>query len=103
VSGLDTQMATLEGQLSSVADQKAKAVDKETALQPAVRRRHRRDDLQRCISASNQLYSDLTSTFPGSNSGQLASLQTEAAQVDQTCNQAESANQQLQSAIPSAP
>lgn len=111
ISGLDAQLSTLDAetgslqnQLSSVADQKEKAVDQETVLHQLLGAAGTvADDLQQCISGTNQFDSDLNSAVDSGQLDQITALQPEAAQVDQTCNQAETANQDLQSAIQSAP
>lgn len=104
VASLGTQITGLQGQLSSVANQKEKAVDQETVLQQLLSAAGSvANDLQQCLTASNQLGSDLNSALGSGDLGHFSNLQTEAAQVNATCNQAESANQELQSAISNAP
>ena len=104
VSTLDGQITSLQNQLSSVANQKEKAVDQADVLQQLLGDAGTvANDLQQCVTATNQLESDLSSAAGSSDVTQFSALQQEAAQVNDTCNQAESANQQLQSAIQNAP
>lgn len=104
IGSLNSQITALQGQLSNVATQKAKAVDQETVLQQLLSAAGNvADDLQQCLTATNQLDADLTAAAGSGNVGRLNSLEAEGAQVDATCNQAESANQQLQTAIQNAP
>ena len=104
VGSLNAEAGTLQNQLSSVADQKEKAVDRETVLHQLLAAAGTvADDLQQCITATNQFDSDLNAAVNSGQLSQVSALQQEAAQVDGTCNQAESANQQLQSAISGAP
>ncbi len=104
VSTLDGQISSLQNQLSSVANQKEKAVDQADVLQQLLGAAGTvANDLQQCVTATNQLESDLNSAAGSSDVTQFSALQAEAAQVNSTCNQAESANQQLQSAIQNAP
>lgn len=102
--GLNGQVASLQGQLSNVANQKEKAVDQATVLQQLLAAAGSvANDLQQCLTASNQLEADLNSAAGSGDISRFTALQTEAAQVNATCNQAESANQQLQSAIQNSP
>lgn len=104
VSSLGGQVSSLQGQLSNVADQKEKAVDQETVLQQLLSAAGNvANDLQQCLTATNQLDSDLNAAVGSGDLGRFNALETEAAQVDATCNQAETANQQLQSAIQNSP
>ncbi len=104
VSTLDGQISSLQGQLSSVANQKEKAVDQADVLQQLLNAAGTvADDLQQCLTATNQFDADLNAAAGSADVTQFAALQAEAAQVNSTCNQAESANQQLQSAIQNAP
>ncbi len=104
IGSLNSQVAALQGQLSSVATQKEKAVDQATVLQQLLSAAGTvADDLQQCLTATNQLDADLTAAAGSGNVGRLNALEAEGAQVDATCNQAESANQQLQTAIQNAP
>ena len=104
LSAVNGQVTALQGQLSTVADQKEKVVDQETALQQLLSSASTvADDLQQCITATNQFDSDFTQALTNFEFKKLNALQSEAQQVDNTCNAAESANQQLQSAIQSAP
>ena len=104
VGTLNAETGSLQSQLSSVADQKEKAVDQETVLHQLLAAAGTvADDLQQCINATNQFDSDLNAAVNSGQLSQITALQQEAAQVDQTCNQAETANQQLQSAISGAP
>ena len=101
---LNAEAGSLQNQLSSVADQKEKAVDQETVLHQLLAAAGSvADDLQQCINATNQFDSDLNAAVNSGQLSQITALQQEAAQVDGTCNQAETANQQLQSAISGAP
>ncbi|HET9078024.1 MAG TPA: hypothetical protein VFN68_13900 [Acidimicrobiales bacterium] len=104
VATLHNQLSSLQGQLSNVATQKEKAVDQETVLQQLLSAAGSvADDLQQCLTATNQLDTDLNTAVGSGDVSRLNALEAEAAQVDATCNQAESANQQLQSAIQNAP
>jgi DNA-binding FrmR family transcriptional regulator len=104
VTTLEGQVSALQGQLSSVANQKEKAVDQETVLQQLLAAAGNvADDLQQCISATTKFESDLNGALSLGSADQLSGLQPEANQVDQICSQAESANQNLQAAIQSAP
>ena len=104
VATLDGQVSSLQGQLSSVANQKEKAVDQATVLQQLLSAAGSvANDLQQCLTATNQLDADLNAAVGSGNLTNFTALETEAAQVDSTCNQAESANQQLQSAIQNSP
>lgn len=104
VGTLDGQITSLQNQLSSVANQKEKAVDQADVLQQLLGDAGTvANDLQQCVTATNQLESDLSNAAGSADVTQFSALQQEAAQVNGTCNQAESANQQLQSAIQNAP
>lgn len=104
VATLDGQISSLQGQLSSVANQKEKAVDQADVLQQLLNAAGSvANDLQQCLTATNQLDADLNAAAGSADVTQFSALQAEAAQVNSTCNQAESANQQLQSAIQNAP
>lgn len=104
VGTLNTETGNLQSQLSSVADQKEKAVDQATALHQLLSAAGTvADDLQQCITATNQFSTDLNSTVASGQTSGFGALQHESAQVDQICNRAEDANQQLQAAISSAP
>ncbi|HET9075876.1 MAG TPA: hypothetical protein VFN68_03005 [Acidimicrobiales bacterium] len=104
VATLDGQVSSLQNQLSSVANQKEKAVDQATVLQQLLSAAANvADNLQQCLTATNQLDADLNAAVASGDASRLNALQSEAAQVNATCNQAESANQQLQTAIQNAP
>jgi chromosome segregation ATPase len=104
IGTLDGQLSSLQNQLSSVANQKEKAVDQATVLQQLLSAAGTvAGDLQQCLTATNQLQADLNSAVASGDVTQLGALQSEAAQVNSTCNQAESANQQLQTAIQNSP
>lgn len=117
ISTLNGQLATVNGQvsslqqqLSSAADQKAKALDTENVLQQLLSSAGQvADDLQQCIMATNQFYSDLNGAFNGNGNGNgngftsIGALQAEGQQVDSTCNAAEAANSAFQKTIQNTP
>jgi hypothetical protein len=104
VESLNATIGSLQGQLSSVANQKEKALDMATVLQQLLGAAGVvASDLQQCITSTQQFESDLTSATAYGDTSMLIALEPVAAQVDQTCGQAEQANQQLQAAIQTAP
>jgi hypothetical protein len=103
VQSLDGTVSSLQGQLSSVANQKEKALDQATVLQRLLGAAGIvANDLQQCITSTQQFESALNSAVASGNLNTLYALEPVAIQVDQACGQAEQANQNLQTAIQTA-
>jgi chromosome segregation ATPase len=103
VRSLDTQVSNMQSQLSSVANQKEKAIDQTTVLKDLLAAAGQvANNLQECISATDQLDTDLNAAVASGQVAALNSLQSEAATVDNTCQQAQNGNNALQAAIQNA-
>ncbi len=103
VAGLNSQVSTMQGQLSSVANQKEKAIDQETVFKELLSAAGGvAEDLQLCITSSDQLETDVNNALANEDVSALSGLAPEAAQVTQTCGEAEQANEALQSLIQGA-
>jgi hypothetical protein len=103
VKSLNGQVSTMQGQLSSVANQKEKAIDQTTVYAQLLAAAGTvADNLQVCITSTNQLYSDVQTAAASGDTGALPSLESEAQNVNETCMQAQAGNQELQAAIQSA-
>jgi hypothetical protein len=103
VRSLDTQVSTMQSQLSSVANQKEKAIDQTTVLKDLLAAAGQvANNLQECIAATDQLDTDLNAAVASGQVAALNSLQSEAATVDNTCQQAQNGNNALQAAIQNA-
>lgn len=103
VRSLDAQVSTVQSQLSSVANQKEKAIDQTAVLKDLLAAAGQvANNLQGCISATDQLDTDLNAAVASGQVAALNSLQNEAASVDNTCQEAQNGNNALQTAIQNA-
>jgi hypothetical protein len=93
----------MQGQLSSVANQKEKAIDQTTVFRDLLSAAGQvAQNLQACINATDQLDSDVNTAVAAGNAAALPTLEREASAVAQTCAQAQQGNNALQAAIQSA-
>jgi len=100
VKTLDGQLGSDQSQLSTVANQKEKAIDQTTVLATLVEAAGQvADDLDSCITSSQQLESEISGAGSSPSSAEISGFLSQATQVDQTCGQAQAANQDLQSII----
>ncbi len=103
VKSLSGQVSGMQSQLSSVANQKEKAIDQTSVYASLLAAAGTvAENLQNCITATNQLYSDVQIAVGSGNTSTLPSLEADAQNVDTTCLQAQEGNQELQAAIQSA-
>lgn len=103
VKSLQSQVSSMQGQLSSVANQKEKAIDQTTVFKDLLAAAGEvTNNLQECISATDQLDSDVNAAVAAGDLTALGSLQVEASAVHATCARAQQGNDALQSAIQSA-
>ncbi len=103
VKSLQSQVSNMQGQLSSVANQKEKALDQTTVFRDLLAAAGQvANNLEGCISASNQLENDINAAVAARDVAALSSLQTEASSVNAACAQAQQGNDALQTAIQSA-
>jgi len=103
VKSLDSQVTAMQGQLSSVANQKEKAIDQTTVLRNLLAAAGQvANHLQECISATDQLDTDLNTAVASGQVSSLQALQNEAASVASACQQAQAGNNALQTAIQNA-
>ncbi len=103
VKSLNGEVSGMQSQLSSVANQKEKAIDQTTVYAQLLAAAGTvAENLQNCITATNQLYSDVQIAVASGDAGALPGLEADAQNVDTTCLQAQEGNQELQAAIQSA-
>ena len=97
LSSLTTKNTGLQQQVAEVANEKARAQDNNAVLTQALAYAGKvADALQSCVSATDTFNSELTSA---SDFFSIEALLPQAEQVDQLCQAAETANQELQSEL----